>query len=165
MGNSTIPGPTITQARLILPMGEISYFNGTGTVVSIAAQSDGSTNMVAAAPASSLTSGGYEFDNGGSDNGRLRYTGATTRMFHIACSCSFGGGNADKFVLGIAKSGTVIAPSKILRVMGAAGDIGSTALHVMTEMTTNQYLELYFGNMTDTDDPTVYAMNLFAFGT
>ena len=101
---------------------------------------------------------GEDEDNGGEDNGRLRYTGATTRMFHVASSISFGGGNSDKFVVGMAKTGTVIAASKIQRVMGAGGDIGSTAIHVMAEMATNDYLEVFFGNMTDTDDPTVYTM-------
>lgn len=154
-----------TVSNLFFPMGEISFFNvASPTTPSISAQSDGSTNMVKIAPASTFSAGSYLFDNGGADNGRLRYIGTDTRMFHCACSVSFGGGNNDLFVIGLARSGTVSNASKILRRMGAAGDIGSTALHWMTELDYMDYLEIYVGNLTDTDDPDFYTINLFAMG-
>jgi hypothetical protein len=70
------------DGRLMLPMGEVSYFDTTGTAVAIAAQSDGSTNMVVVAPASTLNADS-EFDNGGSNNGRLRYTGISQECFTL----------------------------------------------------------------------------------
>jgi hypothetical protein len=147
------------------PMGEISFFSvASPTTPSITSASDGSTNLVKVAPATTLASDSNQFDNGGSDNGRLRYTGTATKMFHCACSVSFGGGNNDLFVIGVAKNGVVSDASKILRRMGAGGDIGSTAIHWMTELQSMQYLEVYVGNITDTDDPSFYTLNLFAMG-
>jgi hypothetical protein len=146
-------------------MGEVAYFDLTGTAVTIAAQSDGSTNMVVAAPTTALSAGAYEFDNGGSNNGRLRYTGAVTKMFHVACTISISPASVtDLFVLGVAKGGTVIAASKVLQKITTGGDIQSTAMHVMAELATNEYLELYVGNTTDTDDLTIHTLNLFAVG-
>lgn len=153
------------QQRLLLPMGEISYFDITGTAVVITTQSDGSTNMVKAAPATALSSGGMEFDNGGANNGRLRYTGTATKMFHVACTISVAPAGAnDTFVFGVAKGGTVIATSKVLLQAINASQPRSTALHVMIELATNEYLELFVGNTTDADDCTVHSLNLFAMG-
>jgi hypothetical protein len=151
-------------SRLIVPMGEISYFDTTGTTISIASTSDGSTNMVVVNPTTALSTS-YEFDNGGSNNGRLRYTGTTTKMFHIACTISIASTAAnDLFVFGVAKNGSVVAASKVLMKVIGAADTQSTALHLMVEMATNDYLELYVGNTTDTDDLVVKTLNLFAMG-
>lgn len=150
--------------RLLLPMGEVNYFNTTGTAITISGTSDGSTNMVVVNPATTF-SNDMDFDNGGADTGRLRYTGSATKTFHVACTVSFSGAGAnDLFVVGIAKGGTVISSSKILRKMGPAGDIGTTAMHVMVSMAQNDYLEVYAGNMTDTDDFTINTLTLFAMG-
>lgn len=147
------------------PMGEISYFDTTGTSIAIAAQSDGSTNMVVVSPTTTFNSSSFEFDNGGSNNGRLRYTGRQTKFFHVACSISFAAaGAADTFVFGVAKGGTVIAASKILTRNINASDTRSTALHAYTTLATNEYLELYVGNTTDADDLTFKTLNLFAMG-
>lgn len=157
-------GDTTITYRLMQPMGEVSYFSTTGTVVTIAAQSNGSTNMVVVSPASTFVNDSG-FDNGGSNNGRLRYTGATTRMFHVACTISIAPAAAnDTFVFGVAKNGTVVASSKVLIKATNALDARSTAMHVMVELATNDYLELYVGNTTDADDVTVLTLNLFAMG-
>jgi hypothetical protein len=165
LGSTELTGTLTATGRLVVPMGEISYFDTTGTAVTITTVSDGSTNMVVVPPATALSSGAYQFDNGGSDNGRLRYTGATTKMFHVACTLSIAPAAAnDTFVLGIAKGGTVIATSKVLQRVLAAADTQFSALHVMVELATNEYLELYVGNITDADDLTVKSLNLFAAG-
>jgi hypothetical protein len=158
-------GDITPKGRLIVPMGEINYFDTTGTSIVIVTQSDGSTNMVVANPATTLSSGGYEFDNGGSNNGRLRYTGSTTKMFHVACTISIAPTSAnDVFVCGIAKNGTVINGSKVLFQAISSSQARSTALHTMVELATNDYVELYLGNTTDADDVTVLTENLFAMG-
>jgi len=157
-------GESFFDTRLMLPMGEISYFDLTGTVVTITAQSDGSTNMVKAAPATTLNND-KEFDNGGANDGRLRYTGATTRTFHVACTISIAPDSAnDTFVCGIAKNGTVVAASKVLMQATTASGIRSTAMHGMVSLATGDYLELYIGNTTDADDCTVHSLNIFAMG-
>jgi hypothetical protein len=157
-------GESFFDTRLMLPMGEISYFSMTGTTVVITAESDGSTNMVKAAPVTSLDND-KEFDNGGANNGRLRYTGTTTRTFHVACTISIAPASAnDTFVFGIAKTGAVLASSKVLVQATTASGIRSTAMHVMTSLATNDYLELFVGNTNDTDDCTVHSLNIFAMG-
>jgi hypothetical protein len=164
------PHTNVTQdlvptKRLMLPMGEIAYFSTTGTAVDITAQSDGSTNMVKAAPVTALSTGGMDFDNGGADNGRLRYTGATTRMFHVACTMSFSAASVnDQLVLGVAKGGTVIAASKAINHTQLTTETQSTALHVMIELAANEYLEIFVGNLTSASDATLKTMNLFAMG-
>src|SRR3990167_298437 len=152
----------ITRNCSCAPMGEISYFNTTGTAVTIAEQSDGSTNMVVCAPVTALNSDSFEFDNGGSNNGRLRYTGRKTKLFHVACTISIASsGDADMFVFGIAKGGTVVAATKILNKITTALDTQSTALHGYISLATNEYIELYVGNTTDGDDLTIKSINLF----
>ena len=164
-GVLNIKGTTTPTGRVMLPMGEISYFSTTGTAVAITTQSDGSTNMVKAAPTTALTSGGYEFDNGGANNGRLRYTGTVTKMFHVAVTYSLSPDSAnDLYVIGVAKNGTVLAPSKILTSVMTINDTKSAALHVMVELATNDYLELYVGNTTDADDVVIKTLNIFAMG-
>jgi len=150
--------------RLRVPMGEVAYFDTTGTAIVIAAQSDGSTNMVKVAPATTLNNDSG-FDNGGANDGRLRYTGATTRIFHVALTISIAPDSAnDTFVFGIAKGGTVDGDSKVLQKVTTAGDTQSTALHCMIELATNEYLELYVGNLTDADDLVIKTLNIFAMG-
>jgi len=154
----------VTRSAPQFPMGEVNYFSMTGTAVVIASQSDGSTNMVKAAP---ISTGNFAcgFDNGGADNGRLRYIGAATRDFHVAMSWSVLGGAApvDLLVVGVAKNGSVVAGSKVLQGVSNT-QVQGNALHVMVTLATNDYLELFFGNTTDTDDLTLYSLNLFAMG-
>jgi hypothetical protein len=153
------------SGRLIVPMGEVSYFSTTGTAVPIAAQSNGTTNMVVAAPTTALSMGEFEFDNGGANNGRLRYTGATTKMFHTAITMSIAPDGAnDTFVVGLAKNGTIISSSKVLQKITNASDTQAFAFHLMVELATNDYLEVYIGNTSDADDLILKTLNIFAVG-
>jgi hypothetical protein len=144
-------------------MGEASYFDTTGTLVTIAAQSNGTTNMVVVAPTTTFIEC-QDFDNGGSDAGRIRYTGNETLHFHCACtwSCLAATGN-DVFVLGVAKNGTVVASSKIINTL-AANAVQGNAIHVIVELAKNDYLELYIGNLTAGRNATIRSLNLFAMG-
>lgn len=146
------------------PMGEVSYFNTTGTTVTISAQSNGTTNMVKCAATTTLNTMS-DFDNGGGDNGRLRYIGKTPRAFHIACTISVSPVTAsDQFVFGVAANGGVFASSKIIQKMGATTDAQSTAMHVMITLYPGDYLELYVGNMTAGRNVIIKSINLFALG-
>ena len=150
------------------PMGEISYFSTSGTSVTISGTSDGTTNMVKCSVATTLNAMMDEFDNGGSNDGRLRYLGKTPRAFHIACTISASPQtNSDEFVFGVARNNTVVASSKILQRMGTTSDAQSTAMHVMVFMYPGDFLELYVGNMTNfgtLHHAIVKSMNLFALG-
>jgi len=147
-------------ARLVLPMGEVSYFNLTGAVITIGSQSDGSTNMVGINPATTFS--GYQFDNGGANDGIIRYLDATTRMFHIAATLSGTPANPnDLFVIGVAKNGTVEAASKVI---GSASGTQFSALHLMTMMNQSDTLQVYIGNVTAARNFTLKSLNLFAMG-
>jgi hypothetical protein len=148
------------------PMGEISYFNSsTGTPINISNQSDGSSNMKVCRPATTLLNRG-EFDNGGSNNGRLRYVGKNTKTFHIACTISgtLVSGTNKTLVFGIGKNGTVQSNSKVLNRFSSANDLQSTSLHVMLTLTPNDYLEFFVGNTTDSADFSFRTFNLVAIG-
>lgn len=145
------------------PMGEVYYFDTTGTAVTISGTSDGSTNMVLVNPTTTLSDDSHGFDSPSA--GRLRYLGTKTRCFHVACTISYAAAGAnDLFVFGVAKNGTVQSNSKLLTKVINAGDTRSTALHCYVEMNPNDYLELYVGNTTDADDLTIKTVNLFAMG-
>lgn len=148
------------------PMGEISFFNSTPKIVTISSLSNGSTNMVLCNPATVLTTDmmGMGFDTNGID-GRLIYTGATTRVFHVACTISVGPVTSnDQFVFGIARNGSVLSTSKVIQKTSNSGEIESTALHVMVTLAHNEYLELYVGNMTAGRNVEIYSLNFFALG-
>lgn len=155
---------SIAVHRDSLNGGEASYFDTTGTTISIAAASDGSTNMVKVAPVTNFTAF-HNFDNGGADNGRIRYTGAFPDTFHIAITISVAStGPNDSFVYGVAKNGVVMPTSKVIQKITTAGDTKSTALHVATTLNQNDYVELYVGNLDDADDAIVKTVNIFALG-
>jgi hypothetical protein len=163
-GDLTSTGTITPGGRLMIPMGEISYFNTTGTTITITGVSDGSTNMVLVNPTTTLNND-MEFDNGGGNTGRLRYIGTATRTFHVACSISFSGATTNQDgVFGIAKNGTIVAASKVISFLGLTSDTRSTALHLMVSLTTNDYVELYVGNMTATNNVVVKTLNIFAMG-
>jgi len=152
-------GNVTNKYRLLQPMGELDYFNMTGTSVTISGTSDGSTNMVVV-PVATTLSNDSGFDNGGANNGRLRYTGATTRMFHVAVTVSGTPQNVnDIFVFGVAKNGTPDC-----KVLGSASGTQFSALHCMVELATNGYIELYVGNTTAGRNFTVKSLNIFAMG-
>lgn len=151
-----------TADNILFPMGEIYYFNTTGTNIVITTISDGSTNMVLCNPVTTNPTT-MEFDS--PSNGRLRYIGTKTKMFHVACTITFKTGSAgDEYVFGVAKNGSIISGSKILQKYASASDVQSTAIHIVATLATNDYLELYVGNMTSTADITVHTINLFALG-
>lgn len=163
-GAVDVTGMLMPLGRLMLPMGEASYFNTVGTNVVIGAMSDGSTNMVQVAPASAFTGDG-DFDNGGANDGTIRYIGATTRYFHIAITLSGSPAtNNDSFVFGCAKGATVISTSKIIQKFGVTTDTQATALHAFVSLATNDKLTLYVGNLTAGRNFTVKSLNVFAMG-
>lgn len=153
------------------PLGEISYFSAdvpgrVGTNITFTNNSNGSSNMVLCQPITAFVGRG-DFDNGGSDNGRLRYIGKNAKTFHIACTVSgtlSTTGSSRTFVFGIAQNGGVIAASKILNRIATTTDMQSTALHLMVTMNPNDYLELYMGNVSNTSTFELFSFNLFALG-
>lgn len=103
------------------------------------------------------------FDNGGGISNRLRYTGAVTRMFHIAVSFSFStASNSQNVEFAVAKNGVRIDSSVQETKTGTAGDVQSTALHVVATLATNDYLEVFCRNLSTASNVTVKNLNFFA---
>ena len=146
--------------QVSVSMGEVEYFDLTGTTVTIAGQSNGATNMVKVAP---TTTGDFHFetDNGGADNGRIRYIGTTTKMFHCAITMSGTPQTTnDIFVLGVSKNGAAAQ----CKVLGSASGTQFSALHCMLSLAANDYIELFIGNTTAARNFTVKSLNIFMMG-
>lgn len=164
IGDRTITGDLTVGGRLMVPMGEVVFLSTTGTTVTIPSQSDGSTNMVKSTVTSSLNSISEDFDNGGSNDGSLRYTGATTRKFHCALTWSIvAATGGDAFVLGLAVNGTPVSGSKVIQTC-AGTNIQGSAIHCFVQMNTNDVLTLYIGNLTAGRNVVIKSMNIFAMG-
>jgi len=158
------------------PMGEVSYFNTTGTTVTIPYQyietpdvlptpNGGYNYMVPCNPTTVFAGMEMDFDDGGSNNGTLRYIGRTPRLCHIACTISVSPATAnDEFVFGVAKNNTVVASSKIIQRAGATADAQSTAMHVVILLNHNDYINFYVGNDIAARNVVVKSLNLFALG-
>lgn len=121
------------------------------------------TDFFKAAWTTTLTSSlSMWFDDWWASN-RLRYTWATTRMFHIACSFTFSSNtNNQNLEFSIAKNWTIISTSRQENYSWASWTNQSTALHVATSLATNDYIELYVRNTSSTWTITVKNINLFA---
>lgn len=163
--NDGMEWKTLSNYDATFPMGEISYFRMTGINIGISSASDGSTNMVVCRPATTLINRG-EFDNGGSNNGRLRYIGKNSKIFHIACTISgaLKSGSNKTLVFGIAQNGTIKSSSKVLNKITNSDDVQSTSLHVMLTMGPNDFLDFYVGNTSSADDFSFRTFNLVAIG-
>lgn len=97
-------------------------------------------------------------------NGQLKYTGAATRAIHIASIISMISNASNEVVdWGAAKNGTVLTPSITARKIGAGTDVGSTAIHGFTTVSTNDYISVVVRNENWTGSETVTAnrLNLF----
>lgn len=98
-------------------------------------------------------------------DGRLRYTGVPDRHMHIAVTTSFTCANNNKVIgLKIAKNGVVLDSTIARRKVSTGADIGSTALHGDVMMSTNDYLELFLTNETDSTNATIENIYFFAIG-
>ena len=97
-------------------------------------------------------------------------------MFHIGCTVSMTSAGANDLIRSVLyknggvnankefTSGTQLNSGIIEHKTGAVGDAISTAIHVMTTLATNDYIELGIANWTDTDDITVTFSNIFLMG-
>ena len=182
-GNKTFKGNIIADGRLMIPMGEISYYEfNPGFTVDITAQSTGALgndNMVKIDPAGGGETVNFINDmftasvaeNSTVSDTRLKYTGATTRYFHIALSFSYKAiQNTQSYVFGVAKgngagAATVQNSSKLFTAAKIAGDSQSTAMHVLLKMDKDDYIEFWVGNLTSSSyDITILSMNFVAIG-
>ena len=138
-------------------MGEV-YMVGNATATTIAS----TANYVKVA-GTTIIGNNMGFDNGGGISNRLRYTGAVTRMFHVAVSFSFStASNSQNVEFAVFKNGVRIDSSVQETKTGTAGDVQSTALHVVATLATNDYLEVFCRNLSTASNVTVKNLNFFA---
>lgn len=122
--------------------------------------SDNTNYFEATNPAWTLSSGAHLFDES-AGNGRLTYTGAVPVMCHVACSISMScGNNQQESRWRIGLSGVTDAASEVIRFISTGADIGSTAMHLVTQMTTGQYISLFARNATAANNLTLQAANI-----
>jgi hypothetical protein len=137
--------------------GQIYVAAADATAISIAATSN---YYEATAVPWTLTSGAHLFDES-AGNGRLTYTGVADVWCHVACSISVVPASPVQtlhFRIGL--SGTTDAASEVIRYCANSTDIGSTALHLITGMSTGQYLSLWARNETSSANVTLHTANL-----
>ncbi|MEI6508914.1 MAG: hypothetical protein WCO54_10540 [Bacteroidota bacterium] len=147
------------------PMAEISMMGNTTLTNVLSANA-----WAKVAGGTALSSGAYQFDTASANN-RLRYTGSSMKMFHIACTISvkavLSGSNLKAVLYKYTAATSTLAPLNagiVQTKMLSNTDIISTAIHVATNMSNGDYLELWITNTVGIDDFTVTEMNLFAMG-
>lgn len=150
-------------AGLVPPaFGEIYYFNLTGTTIPITSISDGSSNLVKVDVTTTMVPSSELFDNGGADNGRLRYTGLTSRLMYVMFQITVSGPASSVLVTAVTKNGSPVPASKIVQGSGPSATANSVTNTVLVSMATNDYLEVYIGNTTNTNDPVITSMSINA---
>lgn len=155
---STTPGGEVIKLERF-PMGEVSM-NGNTTATTITSTG----TFYKAAGTSTFSSGSYQFSNGATNN-QLKYTGTSMKMFHIACTLSVQSSSTNQTIKAVVyKNGVALTTGIVQTKLGASGDITSTAIHVMTDLNTNDILELYIMNISSTASLTITEMNMFAMG-
>jgi len=104
-------------------------------------------------------SSGESFDM--PENNRLRYTADPNRIavFTAGISISAASSNEDS-VMSVAKNGTVITDSVAPRKIGTGSDIGRAVVLGITTLNTNDYLECFVLNSTDTTSITYEALTM-----
>ncbi len=102
------------------------------------------------------------YTNSGSN--RLTYTGTMTKFSHIGATFSLNVGTnpARAIDIRIYKNGTAIPGSSIVIETTGNSNNSSSAIHCMTSMSTNDYLELWVSNEGGTEDINVTRLNLFS---
>ncbi len=155
---STPPsGQVISLSRF--PMGELSMNSNT-----LLTNVPSANTWTRVAGTTLFSSGSYMFSNGGTSN-KLVYTGTKMKMFHIACTISVKSTQSgSNLKAAIYKNGVQLSTGVVQTKMGTSTDIVSTAIHVMTDMNQNDYLELWITNTVSGADFTITEMNLFAMG-
>jgi len=92
--------------------------------------------------------------------GRLTYTGTKTRMFHIAYSITSTDTKNASVSYACFKNGVAVQGSTIMTELSALSH--SSAIHTMTSLSQNQYIELYTRSSVAANDVTVQYLNIFA---
>lgn len=121
--------------------------------------SDTTTWVEVASPTWTLSSAAHHFDM--ATNARMRYTGTPNAIAHIAISVSFTvGANLQVVEWSAGVNGVADTAAVARRKVGTGTDVGSTAFHLIAELSTNDYVSLFVRNTTTTAAVTLEVGNL-----
>ncbi|MFV8376296.1 hypothetical protein [Flavobacterium sp. LB1P62] len=101
----------------------------------------------------------YRFSRNSTDN-RLQYLGKKKRFFQLTGSVSFQVSNAGTYIIYIAKNGAPITQYKVYGKGLAANDILVLPLIASTELSTNDYLEVYVQRYSGGNNDYIVTPNL-----
>lgn len=150
----------------IMPVGEIAYQDHiTPTTINVLAINTPYLINVATTLTTNSSSMGMPFFDMPS-NGRLRYIGTITQKFHLALSidvASAGGANK-LWTFSIYKNG-VFFPRSRYELENPGTNEFTMACHIVIELVTNDYVECWFENNSDTNDLIVHNHNIVCMGT
>ena len=111
----------------------------------------------------------YLFDDDSSTSNRLRYTGAAEKLVHFTASISFTSASNNQQISFKAyyyddsgASGAVIDDSLVTQFVQSTSDTMSVTISCHAIMDTNDYIEIYVTNETNTNSVTVVNMGLHA---
>jgi hypothetical protein len=127
--------------------------NATATTIGVA----GTPVKIAGTYTSGALTTGINHDT----NGRLTYTGATTRDFLLCVSCAISSANVNQSLrIYVAKNGTVIADSaQGLELSTANKQIGATTNYIVS-LATNDYVEVFVSNDTAANNVTSVSVHV-----
>lgn len=156
----TPDGKIISAKNYVPSRGKVSYFDLTGTIISITTASDGTDNFVHLNPAT--TTGDLDmFDNGGADDGHLRYTGRLTKFFQIDASISITPVTSnDVFVFALAINDAVVTTAKVIFSSRTNTDVDTISIHDTKELSEGDTVCVFVANTTGVDDITVKSLML-----
>lgn len=146
-----------------IPVGELSYFNTSGSLVTLnSATTDGSSNLFLCNPSTTLSENSVDFSS--SDNGRLQYTGATKKSFRIAATVTALPNSSGIYLYEFRKSNTIFLPTSRVIEKLTISEEKTTTIQVFVTLNPNDFIELWMGKIGETGNVTIKSLNLFALG-
>jgi len=132
-------------------VGDFSVDYAVGTGIGVTFNTSNPSNIVKIGTASSVSTSSnlFRFATDGVPN-RLKYIGKKKRIFQVTGSVSFQVPGAGTYIIYIAKNGTPLNQYKIYGRGTAVNDIVVLPINGTTELTTNDYIEIFAQRYTGT---------------
>jgi hypothetical protein len=91
---------------------------------------------------------------------RATFTGTITRRYRLTCNATMTAGNAQNLGLALFKNGVLIAESESSTTTTGAGQASSQISFAITELATNDFIEVFVKNITAATNITVSILNV-----
>ena len=129
------------------------YMNGNATATTVSVIGD-LYKVSGTTTSSSVTS---KFTN--TDN-RATYIGVLDKFFKVTATLSLNSGNNNQVGVYIAKNGVALNESEIYVTTNSGGRAEAAVVQTLTQLTTNDYIEVFVENDTSTSNITVTDLNV-----